>query len=363
MKVLFLAKRRPQQRDLLDRPYGRFHHLPVELAGRGHDVRVVLCSHQRLGRARREADGVAWSSHDIRDSGIAGALAAIEAEARSFRPDWIVGCSDAWYGWLARRLARRLDARLLVDAYDDYEAYMPWNLPLHWAWRRAVGVADQVTAAGPQLAALLDRQRGGRAPARIVPMAADPMFVPHERASARTAVGLPQDVPLLGYSGGWAANRGTDVLLDAFRRVRDRCAEARLVLTGRPPAHALAEPGVIALGYVEDAALPLVLSSLDVACVITADTAFGRSSYPAKLCEAMACGIPVVATATGPVRWMLRDDPRFLAPIGDPQAIAERILAALGAPRVDYGGLPTWRQNARLLEEILRDQPANGLAV
>ena len=30
---------------------------------------------------------------------------------------------------------------------------MRWNLPLHWSWRRAVRVADLVTAAGPQLAA------------------------------------------------------------------------------------------------------------------------------------------------------------------------------------------------------------------
>jgi len=184
-------------------------------------------------------------------------------------------------------------------------------------------------------------------------MAADPMFVPHDRLQARTALGLPVDVPLIGYAGGWAANRGTDVLLEAFRKARGQRPDARLVLTGNPPAHALAEPGVMALGYLPDAQLPLALSALDVACVITADTAFGRYSYPAKLCEAMACEVPVVATATEPVKWMLQGDDRFLAPIGDGDSIARRILSLLCTGRVVYPGLSSWETSAMLFEQAL----------
>ena len=353
LRLLFVTKRRPQQRDLLDRPYGRFHCLPAELARRGHHVRVLLCSHQGLPPERRVSEGVEWIAHDLRALGPRGLLHALEAEAGAFAPDWVVGCSDAWYGPLARRLARRTNARLAVDAYDDYEAYMPWNMPLHWAWRGSLRAAGVVTAAGPQLARMLDRQRPGQAPAIVVPMAADPMFVAHDRIASRSTLGLPEDAPLVGYAGGWAHKRGTDVLVDAFRRARARKADLGLVLTGRPPAHVLAEPGVIALGYVDDAQLPFVLSSLDAACVITADTAFGRSSYPAKLCEAMACQVPVVATDTQPVRWMLRGDERFLVPVGDPRAIAERMLDGLEMPRIAYPDLPTWATSAEQFEAAL----------
>ena len=353
MKILFVGKREPQQRDLVTRPYGRFFHLPRLLAASGDEVAALLVSHKRTPEGETERDGVRWSTLDPA-LGPARLLRELDARARAFRPDWIVGVSDAWYGWLAHRLATRTGARLAVDAYDNYEAYMPWNLPLHSFWRRALRAADVVSAAGPQLAERMQRARGeGQRAVDVVPMAADPAFVPHDRAEARATLGLRADTPLVGYMGAWAGNRGTDVLLEAFSRVRAQRPDARLVLTGRPPAHAIAADGVHPLGYVDDAQLPLALSALDVACVITTPSAFGLYSYPAKLCEAMACGVPVVATATDPVRWMLGDDPRFLSPPGDADTIARNIIVNLELGRIAYASLPTWADSAARLRAAL----------
>lgn len=353
MRLLFLAKRQPQQRDLIDRPYGRFHHLPVALAALGHDVRVQLCSHRGLDSTQAQRQGVQWSSHDLRTLGPHGLLRRIESEARAFRPDWIIGCSDTWYGWLAHRLARRCDASLAIDAYDNYEAYMPWNVPLHFAWRRALREADLVTAAGPQLAALLQEHRPKGSRSGIVPMAADPGFSKLDKAQCRAALGLAPAAPLVGYSGGWTRSRGTWSLLDGFRRLRARIPDCQLVLSGRPPADACNEPGVVSLGYLDDAQLPLLLNALDVAAIVTANTAFGRYSYPAKLCEAMACGVPVVATATEPVRWMLNDDPRFLVPPGSTGEMADRMLSNLELGSVDYGVLPSWHESSLRFDALL----------
>jgi len=354
LKIFFICKRHPQQRDLIERPYGRFYYLPQLLAELGHDVRVQLCSHRRLPASTLDRGGVVWKSSDVRMLGLRVLLARARLEATAFAPDYIIGCSDAWYGWMAHWLARQTGARLAVDAYDNFEAYMPWNLPLHWKWHASLRAADVVTAAGPHLAARLNGYRTGRVPTAIVPMAADPLFVPCDRLAARRELNLPVDAPLVGYCGGWASNRGTNVLIEAFRKVRSARPEARLVLTGKPPSHALAEEGVLALGYVKDSQLPKVLSALDVACVITADTAFGRYSYPAKLCEAMACEVPVVATGTDPVRWMLKDDEHFFVPVGNASAMAKSLLARLANPtRIQYPKLPTWNESAAHFEQAL----------
>lgn len=353
MRLLFLCKRRPQNRDLMDRPYGRFHYLPVELAKCGHEVTTLLVGHQGLPSEQRDLAGVRWISHDLRRLGPIGLQRTLTQEAHRFAPDAVIGCSDTWAAWLAHRLAKALDASLVIDAYDNFEAYMPWNFPLHWLWRRSVRNAALVTAAGPQLAQRLQLHRHWGHDVEILPMAADPEFMPQDKSRCRQQLGLPHGTPLMGYVGSWARNRGTDMLLDAFRRARATRPDLQLVLSGRPPEYALNEPGVIGSGYVPDAQLPLLINALDVACIITADTGFGRYSYPAKLCEAMACGVPVVATATEPVRWMLGDRHEHLVAVGDAGEFAGRILDMLAVPRVDYGSRPTWTMQAQRLDQLL----------
>jgi glycosyltransferase involved in cell wall biosynthesis len=353
LRLLFVCKRHPQQRDLVTRPYGRFFNLPTALAGLGHEVAVTLCSHRALPTERFQRDGVDWASEDVRTRGPARFLAAVDARAADFSPDWVIGCSDTWYGILARRLARRRGARLAIDAYDNYEAYMPWNKPLHWQWRRSVRSAELVTAAGPQLAALLQRHRSGGRPVEVLPMTADPEFVPLDREQCRMRMQLPLHAPLVGYVGSWTRNRGTYLLMDAFARIHAALPEARLVLSGRPPAEVLNEPNVVGLGYVADADLPVLVNALDVACVVTAETSFGRYSYPAKLCEAMSCGVPTVATATDAVRWMLGGREQHLAPVDDAVGFADRVLALLHSPDTNYAPLSNWEDIAARWEGLL----------
>ena len=297
--------------------------------------------------------GVDWSCLDVRTRGLRGFLRQAAIETSSFQPDWVVGVSDAWYGWLAHNLSRRFAAHLGIDAYDNFEAYMPWNKPLHWRWRRALQSAELVTAAGPQLANLLKQYRGGK-PVSILPMAADPTFTPMGRDDCREKLGLPLNVPLIGYSGGWARNRGTHILQDVFLRVRNALPDAKLVVTGQPPQEIGQMQGVIATGYLNDEFMPLLVNALDVACIVTADTAFGRYSYPAKLYEAMACQVPVVATATQPVRWILQGKQRHLARVGDADSIAAQIINNIAANSICYGRQKTWGDVGARFAELLR---------
>ena len=355
MRILFVSKRFPQGRDLLTRPFGRFFHLPAALAERGHDVRVSLVSHQGATPGSARIEGLEVSATDIRMAPL-DCVAGISRDAVQWSPDWVLGCSDAWIGLIAARVARQCHARLALDAYDDFESYMVWNLPLHALWRRALRKADLVTAAGPQLASLLgSHRRRDSSPVVVVPMAADPAFRPMDRQQARVPLGLPEQSPLLGYSGSWSNNRGSHLLVDGFRHLRSLIPDVQLILTGRRPARPIEEEGIRYLGYVEDALLPTVINAMDACAVVTADTRFGRGSYPVKLCEAMACGMPVVATATEPVRWMLGAHAGLATPLGEAKLFGDAAAAALGMGRVGYQ-TNTWEDSANLLEQALLER-------
>ena len=348
MRLLFLTKRHPQQRDLLERPYGRFYHLPAGLAARGHEVTVALLSHRRLPGERRERGGVTWYNDDLLPDPRAY-LRRTEALVREMQPDWIVGTSDTYYGILAARLAARFGTRCAIDAYDNFESYMPWAWPLHAAWRRALGRARLLTAAGPQLLERL-RAHGPAAAGAIVPMAADPAFRPADRHESRRRFGLPIGAPLVGYCGSLFRSRGVATLLEAFALLRQQRPDAVLVASGRVsislPAH------VRHLGYLPDDAVPAFLASLDVACVTTLPGAFGSFAYPAKLYEALACGVPVVATDVPPIRWILGGDERLLAPPDNVEALAARLEKQLVAP--DVPPAPAgWAEAAGALEAAL----------
>lgn len=330
MRLLFLCKRQPQQRDLLERPYGRYFHLPAGLAARGHEVAVALLSHRRLPSERRERAGVTWYADDLLPDPRAYGR-RIRALAREFRPDWIVGASDTYYGILAARLARRCGARCAIDAYDNVESYLPWAWPLHAAWRGALGQAHLITAPGPQLLARL-RSHAPAAAGAVVPMAADALFKPGNRQDARRRLGLPEDARLIGYCGSLHRTRGVGTLLDAFARVQRQDPAVLLVASGRV---AVALPAAVRhVGYLADEAVPAFLNALDVACVTTAPGAFGDFAYPAKLYEALACGVPVVATDVPPIRWILAERAPQLAPPGDAAALAARLAEQLARPLI-----------------------------
>jgi glycosyltransferase involved in cell wall biosynthesis len=250
-----------------------------------------------------------------------------------------------------------LNCRLAIDAYDNFESYIPASLPLHFLWRRAVKAADLVTAAGPQLADLLGRSRRREAtPVHVVPMTADPPFKPLDRVKSRDVFHLPRDAPLFGYSGGWTKSRGSNLILDAFELVRKELPQAQLVLTGKPPAEATAMQGVTTLGYLPDQAMPNVINAVDLSCVVLANTSFGRYSYPAKLCESIACNVPVVASATQAVSWMLNGDTRFLANVDDAADYAARMLANYQITDPGYARQPAWAELAERYDLLLKPQ-------
>jgi phosphatidylinositol alpha-mannosyltransferase len=102
------------------------------------------------------------------------------------------------------------------------------------------------------------------------------------------------------FVGRLEKRKGLGDLLRAYELMRVRVKNARLIVVGDGPLRARAEsfisrhrlPDVVMAGFVPDSVLPRYYDSADIFCA----PATGRESFGIVLLEAMACGLPVVAT-------------------------------------------------------------------
>tara|TARA_R110001592_G_scaffold295594_2_gene565692 strand:+ start:39533 stop:40408 length:876 start_codon:yes stop_codon:yes gene_type:complete len=275
--------------------------------------------------------------------------------SRNIQPDVVVGLSDTWLGIVAASAAAAANAKLVIDAYDNYEAYLPHAKPLHWLWRRALGKAHGLTAAGPQLLELL-RHSNRQARHCVVPMAADPLFHPKKADESRPTLKLPLQRKLIGYLGTADSSRGFDIFLSALELLGARRDDFDLVLSGRSkvetdfPATRLHQ-----LGYVADELMPDLLNSCDLLACANKDSAFGNYSYPVKVYEALACGRPVLASDTAPARWILGNNSRLLAKVGDVADMANKMDALLDNPE-NSSALPDgWESSANRFGALVKE--------
>lgn len=361
MRLLFLCKRRPQGRDLLTRPYGRFFYLPYHLVEQGFKVTILLLDYEDSDPVYQYEHNIEWYTVSLRGLLTLGPMAYVRQAQKliiSQKPDWIIGFSDTWYGILAVYLGRKNGVKTLVDAYDNYESYIPWLKPLHWLWRYALRHATALSAAGPQLAELMSQNRQDHA--EVVPMAADPIFRPIDDLGIKKQLGLPEDVPLIGYCGSFYKNRGIQVIFQAMELLLDKVPGAKLVISGRRDSDfqipISIQESVIQLGYLPDEQMPLLLNALDVLMVININSAFGKYSYPVKLYEAMRCNKPVVASNVKGTHWILREHPECLVESGNYRGLADRLIDALSRKQKLYNRNNGWESSAILFRHIIANK-------
>ena len=351
MKLIVLTKRRPQNRDLLTRPYGRFYHVPRLLAQFGAELHIVLANYESEPEITIKQDGMTFHSLNMLPN-LPRFYLRIRQLCQKAQPDVIIGFSDTWFGIIAATLAKASNAKLVIDAYDNYEAYLPSAKPLHWLWRRALGKADGLTAAGPQLLELL-RRSNSKAHHRVIPMAADPAFQPKELYESRHALNLPLKRKLIGYLGTADSTRGFDLFLDALDLLGKRRDDFDLVLSGRTKVKTnLPEQRFHRLGYVADELMPDLINSCDLLVCVNKDSAFGSYSYPVKIYEALSCRRPVLASDTAPARWILGGEERCLAKLEDADDLSEKLNSLLDEP-VLLPQPPGWNYSATIFKSLL----------
>jgi N-acetyl-alpha-D-glucosaminyl L-malate synthase BshA len=204
--------------------------------------------------------------------------------------------------------------------------------------RFGVVSSDQVTAVSSWLRQTTLEQLGVSREITVIPNFVDPArFV---RPAGEIGSGPGEEARLVHVSNFRPIKRTLDTI-EVLQRVRQQ-VEARLILIGDGPERARIEERVRELGL--EAAVTWLgeceriephLWSSDLLLQPSEQESFGLAAL-----EAMACSLPVVGTAVGGLRELVRSgETGLLYPVGDVAGMAEGVLALLRDPerRRRYG--------------------------
>jgi len=247
------------------------------------------------GRVRPDVVHTHGYRPDVLDAGVARGLGIpVVTTVHGFTGG---GWKNRLYEWLQCRAFRRFDAVVAVSR--------PLVTRLEGAGVPAARIHEVPNAWG---------QGSGAAP-------------PLDRREARAVLGLPADAFVVGWVGRLSHEKGADVLLDALPHLRDLPLEVSIVGDGVERRSLTTR----ALGLGLNGRLHWHGAIPDAGRLFTAFDVFVLSSRtegtPIVLFEAMAAGVPIVATAVGGVPHVLSSDAAALVAAEQPAALASAIRA------------------------------------
>ncbi|RFU20423.1 glycosyltransferase [Geodermatophilus marinus] len=241
---------------------------------------------------------------------------------------------------LARLAARRHRCPLVVTVHCSVGHTLTGGSPRARLLRRLGGLversalrrADAVVVLTARAAAALVADGVPAERVSTIPSGFEPELFTGVGADPFPAVGRPR----IGYVGRLAPQKRADLLVAAFGRMR---APAALVVVGDGPDAGLvrravrdspASGRVTLAGFVPHERVPGVLAALDVLALPSAYEEMGS-----VLTEAMAAGLPVVASAVGGIPEVVRDgETGLLVPPGDVAALAAALDRLAGDPQL-----------------------------
>jgi glycosyltransferase involved in cell wall biosynthesis len=274
--------------------------------------------------------------------GVVQLFRAVTAHLRRIRPH-ILHSHRYKENILGAFAGRASSGVLRVHTYHGLEerlsGWAGFKMNLYNGINRAVGkmTADGIVGVSSEITSVLASRypsadvrciRNGIDLARVVPAV--------QRSEMRAQLGIPSDTFVLGTVGRLVPIKGLEYLIDAFGRFRRQPggAGSKLLIVGDGPLRA--ELGRYADGHGLSLSVEFLGMRTDVYDMMGAFDVFALSSLhegvPMVLLEAMALGVPIVASRVGGIPEIVEDKKEaVLVPAKDAEALASAIGMIAGS--------------------------------
>lgn len=306
--------------------------LATGFAGRGHEVSCLVRPGSVLAE-RLAAENVSLDLAPLVDWFDPGTILRVRRWLRQNRIDILATHLPRDY-FIAGVAGRRLPVCNVATRH--HLKPLSWPLlkrPFLRDFGAVITVSDAVARVVRQ-SRLVPPDRVVTVPNGIAAPSADP-----PRPGLRERCGIAPQSPMVGLVGKLSPEKGAELLLQAVARLTVPWPDLQILLIGDGDdryRNVLASAGdryglkgrVHFCGYVPEAAQ--LVRELDIQVVASRAEPFGLATL-----EAMASGVPVVATATGGSPELMRDGVEgFLVPPGGVEALADRLARLLASPQL-----------------------------
>lgn len=258
---------------------------------------------------------------------------------RALRPD-ILHMDEEPYNlatWLALRQGRAIGSRGIFFTWQNLVRRYPW--PFRGFETANYRMASYAIAGNPTAATVL-RTKGYRGKLAVIPQfGVDPaLFEPAAPRPPLDAAPARPPAFVIGYAGRLVPEKGIAVLLHACALLPEPNWELRLL--GRGPAQApltalATELGIAHrvsfLGHLPSTQTADIYRSFDVLVLPSLSLPNWVEQFGRVLIEAMACGVPVIGSASGEIPWVI-SDAGLIFPEGDAAALSQALMGLAADP-------------------------------
>ncbi len=296
---------------------------------------------------------------------------------KRLRKDFDFDLIDAHFvypdGFAAVLLGKYFHKPVAVSARgSDINVYATFPM-IRWMLKYTLNEAKTVIAVSQALKETISNLAIPSDKVFVVPNGVDAKkFYRIPKEAARSELDLPNKRIILSV-GNLTENKGFDMLIKAFARLSNEPwgHDLFLIIVGdgtmRPQIESLIyslrlSDKIMLAGAVPHEKLNLWYNAADLFCLMSE-----REGWPNVLLEALACGVPVVATAVGGIPEIVCSDDIGMLTEREEAKIAESIRAALAKPwcvdqLLEYARKFSWDRVALQLQEIFGRALMGGVA-
>ncbi len=266
-------------------------------------------------------------------------------------------------GFAAILLGRALNKPVVVSARGS-DITLGLKLPLvnrliGWTLQHAA----RVIAVSASLKELMVAHGTDPDKVTVIPNGVDTqLFYPLDQDAARHALGLPADAKIVLTVCSLVELKGVDLLIEAAALVRARYPGAcRILVVGKGPERERLQRQIEQAGLGDMVRLVGTVPNRELVNWYNAADLFflgsSREGWPNVVCEALACGTPVVATNVSGIPEIVDHDGLGLLVERTPAAFAAGILAAFDTCWdrqfiLERGRRRSWEQVAREVHAV-----------